>query len=333
MGGKFDKVIKKELGSGLLSENSRQFAVNEFKVTYIPLDKLRPNAQNEGFSMADIEELMTSIREVGLEQNLVVVHEGDHYRILTGHRRYAALCRLRDEGLEKFNSVPCIVKDLSRIELPLSEKSKEVYAIATTNLENRRCTDNDKLKLMAMLSGVYDELRRNGYAQLGKRRDFLAERLGISSAGVQILSFVDKNLDESFRAAFQSDRLPLMVANEIAHLPPETQRAFAAECAKHPERAISVKDVRRFAEQRRKAAEPIQPAEMSFSARYAAAADTLAQVQADYARCVEFTVRDAIALRRLQEEISDRLHSTERILKKYVAEQERAAKKKSKKAE
>ena len=198
----FDRVMKsKNLGSGLLSENSRQFAVNEFKVTYIPLEQLVSNPRNEGFTMDDIEELKTSIREVGLEQNLVVVPDGAKFRILTGHRRYLALKALFDEGLEKFRTVPCIVKDLSKIDLPLSEDSKELYAIATTNLENRRCSDADKLKLMAMLSQVYDELKANGYDRLGKRRDFLADRLGISSAGVQILSYVDKNIAEPFRAA------------------------------------------------------------------------------------------------------------------------------------
>ena len=51
----FDRVMKsKNLGSGLLSENSRQFAVNEFKVTYIPLEQLVSNPRNEGFTMDDI---------------------------------------------------------------------------------------------------------------------------------------------------------------------------------------------------------------------------------------------------------------------------------------
>ena len=117
MAGKFDKVMRQQgLGSGLLSESSRQFAVNEFKVTYIPLQSLVTNRHNEGFSMDDIEELKTSIREIGLEQNLVVVPEGDKYRILTGHRRFIALQQLFEEGLDKFRTVPCIIKDLSKID-------------------------------------------------------------------------------------------------------------------------------------------------------------------------------------------------------------------------
>lgn len=319
----FEKVMKKkDLGSGLLSENSRQFAVNEFKVTYIPLDQLVVNQRNEGFTMDDIEELKTSIREVGLEQNLVVVPDGDHFRILTGHRRFLALRELYAEGMGKFRTVPCIVKDLSKIDLPLSESSKELYAIATTNLENRRYTDADKLKLMEMLSQVYDELKANGYERLGKRRDFLAERLGISSAGVQILSYVNKNIDDSFRNAFLWEEIPLMVANEIAHLNRADQIALHEYLEQHPNPNLSVKDVRDFAERRRKEAE-----EASFPKADPTTAPDIAsftKLQAEFRNLLaefdEFpmvTSADALRLRRIQNEMTARIQTAEKIVQKY----------------
>ena len=319
MAGKFDKVMRQQgLGSGLLSESSKQFAVNEFKVTYIPLQDLVTNQHNEGFSMDDIEELKTSIREIGLEQNLVVVPDGGKFRILTGHRRFVALKQLCEEGIEKFRTVPCIVKDLTKIDLPLSEQSKELYAIATTNLENRRYTDADKLKMMEMLSKVYDELRQNGYENLGKRRDFLADRLGISSAGVQILNYVDKNIDESFREAFLSERIPLMVANEIAHMPKEAQQSYRMYLDANEITEIGVKDVRQFAEQWKKE----QAAQMPISEKpnpevFSKGSTRMAVLAAATRHCASVTGTDAAKLKPLQTEISKALDAAEKIMRKY----------------
>lgn len=320
MAGNFDKIMKKQnLGSGLLSENSRQFAVNEFKVTYIPLTDLIPNRNNDGFSMQDIEELKTSIREVGLEQNLVVVPEGLKFRILTGHRRFIALQQLFEEGMEKFRTVPCIVKDLGKIDLPLSAESKELYAIATTNVENRRFTDGDKLKMMEMLSRVYDELRDNGYEKLGKRRDFLAERLGISSASVQILNYVDRNLDDSFREAFLTERIPLMVANEIAHMPKEAQQDYRYYVDVKGISGIGVKDVRKFAEQWKKehTAKKILPAQKPQTELYRSIQTQLLQVVNAMEQCPTVTGEDAEKLNRLQQELKEKVATVEKIMKKY----------------
>ena len=321
MAGKFDKMVRQQgLGAGLLSESSRQFAVNEFKVTYIPLDNLIPNRHNEGFSMEDIEELKTSIREVGLEQNLVVVPDGGKFRILTGHRRYIALQQLFAEGMDKFRTVPCIVKDLNKIDLPLSEHNKELYAIATTNLENRRYTDGDKLKMMEMLSQVYDELRQNGYEKLGKRRDFLAERLGISSAGVQILNFVDRNLAECFREAFLAEKIPLMVANEIAHMSKEAQRAYRDYLDAHGITSISVKDVRKFAEQWKKenAAVKLVPEKPQFQVMRSMR-DRMSALSVAAEACEAVSGEDAVRLKKIQQDIADKIASAEKIMKKYAA--------------
>lgn len=225
MANKFNKMSG--LGAGLLNDKSKELATNDFQITYIDIEKLIPNEKNEGFSMNEIEDLKTSILEVGLEQNLVVAqNDDDTYKILTGHRRYMALSELVSEGNEKFKKVPCIVKDLSKIDLPIDAETKELYAIATTNAEVRKNTDADRLKLMEMLSIVYDKLKENGYGNLGRRRDFIAERLGVSSSTVKILSYVDKNLTEELKEDFKNEKIPLTVANELAHLDEKEQSKF-----------------------------------------------------------------------------------------------------------
>ena len=76
------------------------------KIVMIPRDLLTPHPDNPRKDLGDISELRESIREHGIMQNLTVVPEteeqGDGYRILIGHRRFAA-----SEGI--VDDLPCVV--------------------------------------------------------------------------------------------------------------------------------------------------------------------------------------------------------------------------------
>lgn len=76
------------------------------KIVMIPRDLLTPHPDNPRKDLGDISELRESIREHGIMQNLTVVPEteeqGDGYRILIGHRRFAA-----SEGI--VDELPCVV--------------------------------------------------------------------------------------------------------------------------------------------------------------------------------------------------------------------------------
>lgn len=76
------------------------------KIVMIPRELLTPHPDNPRKDLGDISELRESIREHGIMQNLTVVPEteeqGDGYRILIGHRRFAA-----SEGI--VDELPCVV--------------------------------------------------------------------------------------------------------------------------------------------------------------------------------------------------------------------------------
>jgi ParB family chromosome partitioning protein len=82
------------------------------KLQIIPLDRIkdpeRPLRSN--LTPESVDELVFSIREVGLIQPLVVVQIGESYEVIAGHRRLMA-CELA--GLTK---VPCIVTVSSGLE-------------------------------------------------------------------------------------------------------------------------------------------------------------------------------------------------------------------------
>lgn len=83
--------------------------MNEQKISFIERKMLHPHPENPRKDLGDLEELRESIRENGIMQNLTVVpdSDGDGYKILIGHRRFAA-----SEGI--IDLLPCvIVPDLS----------------------------------------------------------------------------------------------------------------------------------------------------------------------------------------------------------------------------
>lgn len=84
--------------------------MNKTNIVYLNRSQLEPHPDNPRKDLGDLEELRESIREHGVMQNLTVIPTDDsldHFRILIGHRRYAA-----SEGI--LTELPCvIVEDLS----------------------------------------------------------------------------------------------------------------------------------------------------------------------------------------------------------------------------
>ena len=79
------------------------------QMTPLPVAALRRHPSNarekREYTKQEVADLAASIREHGLLQPLVVTPDGDHYTILAGHRRHAALLSL---GMKE---APCVVLD------------------------------------------------------------------------------------------------------------------------------------------------------------------------------------------------------------------------------
>lgn len=65
---------------------------------------LHPHPDNPRKDLGDLSELRNSILEHGIMQNLTVVPDGKGYKILIGHRRFAA-----SEGIEEL--LPCVISE------------------------------------------------------------------------------------------------------------------------------------------------------------------------------------------------------------------------------
>lgn len=78
---------------------------NKSSIVYLNRSQLEPHPDNPRKDLGDLEELRESIREHGIMQNLTVIPTDDtleHFRILIGHRRFAA-----SEGI--LTELPCVI--------------------------------------------------------------------------------------------------------------------------------------------------------------------------------------------------------------------------------
>lgn len=126
----------------------------------VPIGQIYPNPNNprKRFDQDELDKLTASVRQLGILSPILVVVDGDRYRIVAGERRYRAA---KAAGLDE---VPVLVRELSEAE--------EFEVMLTENLQRE---DLDPIEE----AQAYAEAISRGWKQTE-----LAERLGISQAQV-----------------------------------------------------------------------------------------------------------------------------------------------------
>lgn len=248
MGGGIEKKMEKPqggIGTGLLNGESTKMQTVKMEIEYIKISDIIPNKKNQ-FSMDGIEELAQLIDQNGLEQPLVVRKDGKGgYILLTGHRRLKAIQLLQREGKWAIDSVPCVVKNLDDIKLPLSEDLKENLAILSTN-QTREKTEADKLLEYRMFTEIYKELKAQGVTCIPvgvdqdgtevtqelkgvKKREFVAGAMGVSTGQISKYETVEKKGVDELKSAMLDNKVNIQTAEKIAKLEPEEQKEILAK--------------------------------------------------------------------------------------------------------
>lgn len=95
---------KKGLGRGL----EALIGEEENLIEKLPIDKIvpNPNQPRETLNPESLQELVESIKQLGLLQPILVRPKGDYYEIVAGERRYHAA---KASGLKE---IPVIIKDI-----------------------------------------------------------------------------------------------------------------------------------------------------------------------------------------------------------------------------
>lgn len=127
-------------------------------IVWLQRSQLEPHPDNPRKDLGDLEELRESIRQNGIMQNLTVIPTDDsleHFRILIGHRRFAA-----SEGI--LNELPCvIVEDLTDRE--------QVGIMLCENLQRNDLTFYEQgqgFQMMLDLGDTIDEIsEKTGFSK------------------------------------------------------------------------------------------------------------------------------------------------------------------------
>jgi ParB/RepB/Spo0J family partition protein len=150
-------------------------------------------------------ELVESIRRDGLIQPIVVVHEGEKYRIVAGHRRFIAA---RAAGL---SAVPCAVRDAT------AEDAARLSLMENLAREDVSAVDLGRYFLHLTEAG-------------GMTQAEIAQAIGRSPAHVAQLVALTR-LDEELQAAVQQGYLAYASALKLGQIEDKGTRDYYAELA------------------------------------------------------------------------------------------------------
>lgn len=112
------------------------------QVVYIDIDNLDTNPKNF-YSMRDIDGLADLIAVSHLIEPLTVIKKAEgRYRIISGHRHFAAVQKLLEEGVYNWRKLPCIVKTRRTIKIEqengeVAEFDEDAVEILNTIASNR----------------------------------------------------------------------------------------------------------------------------------------------------------------------------------------------------
>lgn len=173
----------------------------------IPLSKLLENGRNH-YGIRNVEELAESIALNGQIEPLVVYPygAGNLYRLISGHRRLAAL------RYNKAETARCLV-------IPKPESTaREDLLIIQANAQRVK-TPGEMAEEAQTMTAALIALKKEGVELPGRLRDAVADAMGVSSSKLGRIQAIENNLRvPGFRQAWKDGKLPEAAAYELSQL-------------------------------------------------------------------------------------------------------------------
>lgn len=201
------------------------------------------------YSMDEIEDLATGIHMAGgLQQPLVVGRIDGEYRLVSGHRRLAAIEILVNEGEEEFAEVDCRFKDMTEVEFRMQ--------LLIGNTFNRKMTDYDRMVQASEWKEVLQQAKKEGAfkPEKGTRtRDYIAQIMGVSPATIGELNRIENNATDKVKEQLKEGNITMTAAAEASTLPEEDQNAIAEAAAAGEN--IRAEEIQQMAQEKKEEAE------------------------------------------------------------------------------
>lgn len=198
-------------------------------IIFIPRERLLQNEKNF-YDTSSIDELADSIALNGLIEPIIVrpVRDGSgDYRIISGHRRFLAICELAKDEPERWARVPAIIRE------PASDVLEELLLIEA-NRATRVMSSADTMRQAERYRELLAELKSQGVEIPGRLRDAVAEAMQISASRLARLDVIRKNLSPEWMEAFEAGSLSESAAYELARLPQEQQASVRNKAKGNP---------------------------------------------------------------------------------------------------
>ena len=196
-------VSKSDTGRELMQVDVDDLVSNEANFYTVDEDKL--------------EELKNSIALSGIMDPPTVTRTEDgKYRLISGHRRTAAVRALVAEGREDLRKVPVFVRS------PKSAAMEELELIMA-NSTARVLTSAEISQAAQRVERLLYDLKEQGVEFPGRMRDHVAEACNVSKTKLANLHMIEENLISDFKAKWAAGKLPDATALEIARCEPDLQ--------------------------------------------------------------------------------------------------------------
>ena len=204
--------------------SEKQQAEESMRFEFIRPENIVENKLNDAV-INNIDYLKDSIRANGLRQPLDVLPEdnSDTFRIIGGHRRFAAIKKGLEEGYGWFSKgIPCVIQR-SQIENTLDEQ----IVMYEENINSRNYQDANYLEGVKTLYMLYKEKSEKDADFKGsaiiKR---LAEKLNIGTRQAYKTAYIATYADPWITNAVEDRLLTIEYASIISHLDQAKQDAL-----------------------------------------------------------------------------------------------------------
>ena len=159
---------------------------------------------------AKLEDLKNSIALSGIMDPPTVTRTEDgKYRLISGHRRTAAVRALVKEGREDLRKVPVFVRS------PKSAAMEELELIMA-NSTARVLTSAEISQAAQRVERLLYDLKEQGVEFPGRMRDHVAEACNVSKTKLANLHIIEENLIQDFKTQWAAGKLPDATALELA---------------------------------------------------------------------------------------------------------------------
>ena len=211
------------MGDYMAEKNKEIVKIHVDKLHSDPNNCFKVLGGNDKDLRAKNELLKDSIEQYGLLDPIIVrphpTAEG-HYMVVSGHRRLHAHDMLVSDGKKEFENVSCIIIEPDRTDAQ--------QILIEANIANRDISDYEKMQAVKRMNEIFDRREEAGEKIKGRRRQHIAEALGMSVSAVGRLEKIEKSLSEEYKQELKEGNIGVSVADKLASKPEEEQKAIHA---------------------------------------------------------------------------------------------------------